>query len=135
MNLMDWSIELSLGIKSIDDQHKELINLINILAEGMSNGEGPEVLADIFDRLIVYTDFHFQGEEKLFRHFGYPKEEEHKKKHEDLISQALTLQKKFKSGDLTISTETLNFLINWLKNHILKTDMEYAPFMLAAGVE
>ena len=41
MNL-NWDNNLSTGISSIDDQHKEILNRINQLLVAMKNGKGKD---------------------------------------------------------------------------------------------
>jgi hemerythrin len=133
MPLIQWCNELSVGISSIDEQHKKLINLINILDSSFVEGKANDVLADIFDELTTYTIKHFGYEEELFAQYDYAEYKTHKDEHEELIKQVLKLQKKNIDGDFLISLEVLVFLKNWLLNHIMKTDKAYASFLIDEG--
>ena len=44
MSAFEWNDRLSVGVKSIDDQHKELVRMVNQLAEAMAKGQGKDVL-------------------------------------------------------------------------------------------
>lgn len=135
MALITWTDELSVGIDSIDTQHKKLINMINSLNDALENGSANYVIHKIFDGLAVYTIVHFNYEEKLFEQYGYENSAEHKEEHAELKEQVIELQKKMEDGNFMISIELLSFLKSWLTNHILKTDMAFSEFLISKGVK
>jgi hemerythrin len=134
MSIIKWSDDYSVGVKQIDDQHKELVDLINRLFDAMSLGKGREVLESVFDQLRKYTHVHFQTEERLMVIYGYPNYEEHKKEHEELINQINELKDKFKAGDRKITIEVVDFLKEWLLNHIKKEDQQYKSHFAERGL-
>ena len=127
--LIEWSDELSVGIQEIDEQHKVLVGLVNEMHEAIHARHGSEVSSEILQRLADYTKIHFAVEESLFRIFDYPGYEEHKAQHDELIREILELQAKIATGKTNISFQLLHFLKMWLTQHILKHDMEFAPFV------
>ncbi len=135
MAFIEWSDRLSVGIPSIDTQHKQLVSIINKLYEAMSTGKANAIMGDLFNELVKYTQFHFANEENLFKTHGYPQAEQHKKEHAALVKQAAELQEKFKSGSVTISLTVANFLKDWLNNHIVVSDKAYAPYLIGKGVK
>lgn len=135
MPLLQWNDELSIGINSVDEQHKKLVNIINTLNDALADGKANDVLVNIFDELTEYTAKHFGYEEDMFAQHGYVEAAAHKKEHEALITQVKKLQDKMNAGDFMISLEVMVFLKEWLINHILKTDKAYAPFLIAKGVK
>jgi len=62
-----WSPDYSVNIKTIDDQHRELVNILNRLFVAVSKREGDKVIAGILDALMSYTQTHFALEERLMR--------------------------------------------------------------------
>ncbi len=134
MSLIQWNNELSVGIASIDEQHKQLINIINELNSALEEGLADEVLANIFAELTVYTEEHFSYEEALFAEHGYSESEAHKNEHQALIKQVHALKQKMLEGDFMIGVEVMVFLKEWLLNHILKTDKAYTQFLQEKGV-
>ncbi len=134
MPLIQWNKQLSVGIASIDEQHKKLINMINALNDALAEGQADDILVKIFDALAVYTVKHFGYEEALFSQYGYEETQAHKNEHEALINQIVNLQQKMNDGDFIIGIEVMVFLKEWLLNHILKTDMAYTQFLLSKGV-
>lgn len=136
MPLIEWSAELSVGIDSIDEQHKKLVNMINALNDAMLTDSSNELLGKIFTGLAAYTQKHFSYEENMFAEYGYADSEEHKRQHTELINQLVELKKKFiENPQGTISADLMQFLKRWLTNHIMKTDKEYTEFLLSKGVK
>ncbi len=129
MALIDWTNNFSVNNFIIDQQHKKLVDLVNQLHDAMKSGKGKEALGNIFEKLISYTKEHFSYEEKLMESKNYPAFLSHKKIHFDLTNQVIDLKNKFKSGKTSLSIEVLNFLKNWLTNHILDEDKKYVPFV------
>jgi hemerythrin len=136
MSLIEWSNELSVGIKSIDEQHKKLVNMINALNDAMLTGSSNELLGKIFTGLAAYTQKHFAYEENMFAEYGYEGSEEHKRQHNELIAQVIALKEKFMENPQgTISDDLMQFLKRWLTNHIMRTDKDYTEFLVSKGVK
>ncbi len=135
MSAVQWSEEYSVGIKSIDEQHKVLLSFINELNTAMAAGEANIIIGNILRGLGQYTQQHFEYEEALFAKHGYPSTTSHKHEHKALLEQVSSLKMRFES-DLSgsLGLEIMQFLKNWLINHIQKSDREYADFLIAKGV-
>lgn len=133
-DLMRWDTSLHLGISQIDDQHKQLVIMINDLHRAMKQRQTMVVASGIFNRLVSYTVMHFGTEEKLFRMHGYTEYDQHKKVHETLVAQVSDFKSRFDRGDSTISMELMDFLKDWLATHIKVTDRKYVPFLQEKGV-
>ncbi len=71
---------MSLGINLIDKQHKELLNIINLLASSINESSLKKDLIYIIDKLIDYAYFHFTTEEEVFDKVSYKDSKEHKKR-------------------------------------------------------
>ncbi|MCB1853155.1 MAG: hemerythrin family protein [Gammaproteobacteria bacterium] len=130
---VEWSDKLSVGIEEIDDQHKQLANLVNRMHEAIQERHGNQVVGEILEELTNYTRIHFAVEESLMRILGYPDYEEHQEHHEQLLEQVVDLKAKVAAGKASIGFELMHFLKLWLTKHIMKEDMAYSGFFLAAG--
>jgi len=134
MPLISWSNDLSVSIRSIDDQHKKLVSLVNNLHEAMSAGQGQQIMGNILDELVEYTKSHFAIEERLMTANSYPGYLIHKKEHDKLTQQVLDIHREFKSGKPVITIVVMNFLKDWLSQHIKGSDKRYSPFLIGKGV-
>lgn len=136
MSLIEWTVELSVGIESIDEQHKKLVNMFNALNDAMLKNSSHELLGKIFTGLAAYTQKHFAYEENMFAEYDYTDSEEHTRQHNELIAQVVKLKEKFiENPQGTMSADLMLFLKRCLTNHIMRTDKEYAEFLISKGVK
>lgn len=135
MAFIIWSDEYSVNINELNEQHKQLINIINRVYEASQSGAEKSVIRRIFVELAEYAAYHFKAEEKLLKGYGYPNFEQHRRQHEQLVVILLELQLRFRKGTMTLSEDMLNFLKNdWLLKHIVASDKEYSSFLNSKGV-
>jgi hemerythrin len=136
MKLVEWNDKLSIGVSSVDEQHKKLVGILNELYEAVQARQGHEKLGTLFNELIDYTVYHFRHEEALFAKTGYPAASEHKKEHEELTRQVLEKKQKYEDGAAsTLPIELLNFLRRWLLTHIAGSDKRSGPHLIAEGIK
>jgi hemerythrin-like metal-binding protein len=135
MAIIEWKDTYSVGVQSIDQQHKIWISLINKLHDAMGKGEGKKILADIFEEVVAYTKTHLKNEEALFEKYGYPDTAAHKAVHAKLTQQVLEKQKEIQDGKSVMTMDVMNFLKNWLIDHIQNTDKKYTAFLVSKGVK
>ena len=135
MPTMIWSQEMSVGVVVLDEDHKKLIAMINELHEAMLHGRSKEVFADILCRLSAYTVEHFTREEGFLSETGYPSLDLHHRVHEKLKADVAAIRRKFDKGvDAALQIDTLQFLQDWLQNHILQTDKRYVAHLNAHDI-
>lgn len=134
MPLITWEDSLSVKVSEIDAQHKKLVELINSLHESMKQRKASEALGGIIENLINYAIEHFRTEEKYFDQFGYLKASQHKREHKDFANKVAAFKKDFDNGKMMLSMDIMDFLKDWLLNHIKKTDMAYSDFFVEKGL-
>ena len=132
--MFEWKSEYAVNIGSIDAQHQNLFAIGRDLYAAMSAGQGKAVLSRLLDRLVQYTVAHFAHEERLMQLHQYPDFAKHKEEHDALARQVLALQAEFEGGRATMAVQVLQFLKDWLENHIKGSDFAYAPCLRAQKV-
>ena len=135
MALMTFGKQFSVGVQTIDDQHKVLFDIVNELYDGMMKGQARGMTGPLLKKLAEYTRNHFSAEEAMLAAAAYPKLAEHKIKHRDLIKQVNGYIARFDKGEITLNIHLLNFLSDWLTIHIQKVDKEYGPSLIAHGIK
>ncbi len=125
--LVSWNEKMTVSVKEIDDQHKELIRLINELHTAMKERRVKTVLSSILDGLVDYTRKHFALEERYFSMFNYPQTATHCKEHRAFVEKVAEFQQDFADERVLISIDIMNFLRQWLVGHIMKDDQAYVP--------
>ncbi len=133
-DFIQWSDVFSVNVKLIDEQHKQLFRMINDLHGAWKENKPREVIGNIFGGLLDYTDRHFKQEQELFNKYGYPETPAHMEAHRSLVGKVVDIKNKFDKGELTVDAEVMNFLKNWLNNHILRVDKKYSAFLNSKGV-
>jgi hemerythrin len=135
MPLIEWCDEISTGIKSIDEEHKVLINLVNALYDAIQLEKEKDVLGEILNGLVLYIVVHFTHEEEFMFATHYPGFAEHVAEHDRLRDQVMRLQNEFqKSANNALANETLAFLKGWIKGHIMYCDKLFAPHFKENGI-
>lgn len=129
MAYLNWNDNLSVNVPVIDEQHQKLVSLINQLHDAMAQGHGSAVLGGIIRGLVDYTQIHFRDEERCFEASDYPDCATHMAQHEAFVSRVTDFQQGFAEGRLMLSLDVMDFLAEWLVEHIQGTDMSYAPFL------
>ncbi len=124
-----WDNTLSVEVKEIDEDHRRLVDLFNILIHSVLDGDETEYVEAVLDELISCTIWHFKHEERLMLKYGYAGFADHKSEHQELIESAKALQQKFLRESKSPSTEDIQFLEHWLTGHILGADMALGSYL------
>ncbi len=124
-----WGKVLSVDVDEIDEDHRKLLGIFNILNHSLADGESQDYLAAVLEELINCTFWHFSHEERLMLKYGYKDIEEHKAMHQELIKSARELQYKILHTDKPIADEDIVFLERWLTEHILTDDMRLGAYL------
>ncbi|MDR3775065.1 MAG: bacteriohemerythrin [Terracidiphilus sp.] len=134
MALLAWSSRYSVGVKTIDGQHKVLFEILNDLHGAMLKGQAQAMTGPLLRKLVDYTRTHFTAEEAMMAGAKYPGLTEHRALHRDLIKQVEDYSTRYGRGEITLNIHLLNFVRDWLTNHIQKVDHEYGPWLNDHGV-
>ncbi len=135
MALVTWNDSYSVNVKLFDGHHQHLFDLLNELHDAMRSGKGRHLVGGIVDRLADYADRHFDAEEAMMRNTGYPGMDAHVAQHQIYRRKVHDLERRFRTGSGAITHEVLDFLRDWLKEHIAKTDRGYGQHFNSRGVQ
>lgn len=121
--MLTWTSDLSTGIDVIDNQHKRIVDYINML-ESAKQKENRPAVAHVLNQLIDYTCSHFAFEESLQEVAGYEYAKPHKAVHAVFIKRIESYQEKHNAGE-DVAEKLLTMLGTWLVHHIKRDDMAY----------
>ena len=124
-----WDNMLSFGIDEVDDDHRKLVGLFNILNHSVTGEDAPEYLMAVLEELINCTAWHFSHEERLMLKCGFEEYAKHKAEHRKLIRSAKGLQKKILLAGNHVEGEDVEFLERWLTEHIITADMKMCSYL------
>jgi hemerythrin-like metal-binding protein len=125
-----WDEKLSVDAGEIDEEHRRLIDLFNILSHSVAEGDSVEYVEAVLEELISCTIWHFRHEERLMLMYKYDSLEEHKDEHNDLIDSVRALQQKFQKENKLLTNEDIEYLEEWLTQHILGQDMRLGYYLM-----
>lgn len=129
MKEIQWADSLNLGVKMIDEQHRELISIVNSLLQAIHNNDAEITVNEILAKLREYTVFHFNAEEKFMDEIRYPGRGEQLRQHQRLKQKVKDFQYAcFHKEEVTLA-ELKVMLSEWLLDHILEYDMGIAKFL------
>jgi hemerythrin-like metal-binding protein len=136
MPFIAWTSEMSVNVKMLDNDHKKLAILINVLHEGLMAGRDSNDLERMFDELVACTRLHFAHEEQLLAEAGYSDVSVHKQEHDEKVQQVLRLQAHFLGAKESADyLEVLDLLKYWLLTHMENSDKEFVAFLKTTGVD
>jgi hemerythrin len=130
-----WKKEYSVQVEEIDNQHKKLVEMIFELFTAINNQSTKEELGSILDNLIKYAGYHFSTEEKYFKKFNYENTTEHIEEHIKFAEKMIGLQKQYKNKEIEISFELIDFLEDWLLDHLITADQKYVECFKDNGLK
>jgi len=130
-----WTPAIAVQVETFDEHHRRLFALIDTLYKAMQSGATQSVLESVFDELLDYTGYHFGSEEAAFEHFGYPQCEHHRETHRKLVEQAVALRRDLEEGKPMVAVDVMEFLRDWITNHIRGCDTLYSTFFKDKDVE
>jgi hemerythrin len=128
MKRIEWHEGLSLGIEKLDNQHKHLIELANMLALTARQADYKE-MSDCFCKFREHALYHFNDEEAFMERVRYPKRDEHAQQHSLLKKKVKQFQDVLYRHEIILEEEIVNFLKMWLIGHVIKNDLPIKDFL------
>lgn len=123
-----WDEGMSVGIDSLDNDHKQLIAILAQLMSAKNEKLGQKDIDGIFERLEGYCQSHFDREEALLAKIDYQQLDAHKRSHQAFIKKIPQLKEQwFAKGSESevVKDKIILFLQQWLIKHILEEDLDY----------
>lgn len=122
-----WQDDFSVGVEAIDEQHKKLLKVINAFLFSLEDADDRLAIGRSLDDMIKYTEYHFYTEQLLLER--HPDFLAHLNQHWQLVKQAKKIQEDFLQHH-ELKADIFDFLLSWLKEHILGTDKIYFGYLI-----
>lgn len=120
------------GVKEIDEQHRNLVYLVNRLNDALKHDESPEVVMQVFDELLVATTHHFDTESSHMKEQHYPEQDKHEAEHAHLVNEVVHFKAQFNQGRELMVLQSIK---DWLLNHIVYSDKKLGAYLVQHGVK
>jgi hemerythrin len=124
MALLEWKEEYSTGIEDVDDEHKDLIDVINRLHELLLADDARLTVPAFFARLIDGVSAHFALEERIMGESEYPDLAAHREDHERLLDEIRDLVDAFAQAEEVDSVDLAMRLEPWFSHHFATHDLQ-----------
>ncbi|KAB2969229.1 bacteriohemerythrin [Zoogloea sp.] len=137
--IFPWNDNFDTGLDLVDEQHRRLVELLNILAARIAFNSSELGLNRLLDELADYAVYHFSCEGEIWEGFfhGDPLEVGHRATHDAFVGEVTRMREALsETPDEQLAEELLGFLARWLASHILESDrfMAYAVKAMQGGL-
>ena len=122
MSLLEWKPEYSVGIASMDDEHREMIALINDVYAKLGTSPDADTIEDCLEEIFNTISLHFALEERIMREQGYDEYKDHKEDHEDLLDEIRDLMEAFVNSPTQGARMLEERLSDWFAQHFASFD-------------
>ncbi len=123
------------NVSLIDEQHKKLFELIDKTSTVENFSKNPKNALKILDHMTEYALEHFKTEEHYMEKFHFTGYQSHKNEHIDFVNAITDYKSKAVGDDGEIISEILDYLMEWLINHIQVTDKKYIDCFKKNGLK
>lgn len=129
MERIRWDDSFTVGIPLLDDQHQQILGLLDDLLARSSLDLSCHAASKPLTRLRVYAERHFEAEERILEHAGYPGLAEHMAEHNAYREKVAQLCLDSMAGKAALQPQALQLLRGWWIDHILLTDAKYTAHL------
>lgn len=130
MTLFHWRENMSVGVETLDADHKKLIDLLNRLHYMALAGADRDSIADLLDELVRQAEYHFRNEEILMRFHKFPECEAHRTLHGEVLRELDEVRDRFVEAPESVRIDDLyDFFADWLLVHMMSEDIKYKPYL------
>lgn len=127
-----WADALSSDFAPMDDDHREMFVLMNMVFSAARLGA--DTVTQAVADLCLFTKEHFGREEAAMERAGYPSRDAHRYDHEYLIFRLEGLiDRLLAEGPERAGDDLVELLRRWLTEHILTFDTAFACFLGETG--
>jgi hemerythrin len=115
-------------LSEIDAEHKAMFKLVDELS-AVVNSRARAARGKALEELMGHLEEHFAHEEGLMRESRYDALEWHKGQHDGARRKAKRLIRRIEEGDRKAGPELIEYLVTWLRSHVLVTDRMMAAYL------
>ncbi len=135
MEKIIWGETLSVGVRVLDDQHKQIVTMINSLIEMSGVNIDSEIITDALTKMTMFSVEHFKKEEQYMLDYAYPEYEAQRKQHQEFKKKTVNFCKDTMARKENVPAEIFAYLKSWWLDHILQEDMKYKKYFNDRGLK
>lgn len=119
---LEWKPEYSVGVASVDHEHRELIDLVNRIGEALASRHPVAEVEASFGDLHRAISSHFALEERFMREHGYDQLAQHKADHERLLDALRDIMDDYREGRAGPAERFAKVVEAWFAEHFQTHD-------------
>ncbi|MBE0626350.1 MAG: hemerythrin domain-containing protein [Burkholderiales bacterium] len=128
---MLWKAEYETGIRNIDEQHRAIVEFVNLFEQAGENRSGRNYVPGLISRARTFVEFHFRVEECLMQLLPYPDAESHAAEHRNTLREIERLERlECQTGHESARGELARQMRGCLLGHIVTGDKWLAQYAL-----
>ena len=122
---VEWKEDFSIGVETVDEQHKGLFNLANELYDVCEKeGVTTEYFKEVLQKTVNYVILHFSTEERIMKQYNDPCYEEHQNEHGIFVRKVMQEAANLENGEADAPKVFMDFLRDWIGKHVTGTDIK-----------
>jgi hemerythrin len=127
---VQWDDHLAMGVRKLDDAHKELVDLCNRIVWACEHDTTVSNVRERIRTFLMYARWHFDEEEEHMRRNRYPGYVDHKTDHKRLLEGAGDFVESF-GGALSREDgpAIASYFEFWLTRHLAGRDAQLRDFL------
>ena len=129
MDAMEETTELSVGVASMDQEHRVQLSLLNDLKAAVRSGADDRLVYALLHELVEQTNLHFLSEQLAMKLHAYTASESHFQEHERLLVEVQNLKHSLATGTAANKHSLIEALRSWLVIHIQTSDKALAEYL------
>lgn len=131
---LEWLESFSIGIESIDNDHKQILKIMRDIRDAI-NEQDYDRCSALLNDLVEVGSAHFQREEQYLGKISYPYIEEHIRYHHELLLKVKAVKSIcLKVDDPKHIEECFNSMAEFLIDDIIAGDLKFKSFLEAHGI-
>jgi hemerythrin len=133
MDLTANNGELSVGVRILDYDHREMVEALYEIQRALTSGEDPRRTGSLLSKLANFSLTHFALEEGMMVATRYPGLARHRLNHQRITERMKALASRHKRDALTLDGDSLSFLSVLHTDHIQQDDLHYGLWLNEIG--
>jgi hemerythrin len=129
MAFINWDSHYTVGIPTMDNQHKRMAEVVNQLHGDIRAGGDIARIRLLLDALQQVTVEHFTAEEELMIKINFPGQAKHADEHRELEKRLTEFAGRFAGEERASAADAQVFFRGWFLEHVQKHDRDYGVYL------
>lgn len=126
--MSSWREKFKSDIPEMDREHKQCLELADLLVDALESEQDKKIIAMIFDNLVSNIFKHFVAEELLMNDYSYPLSAQHESQHKEFIDFIASLREKILNHEIELTKDIITKIQVRFAKHVLGDDHQFVTY-------